>query len=92
MDVFPPQENISLRAKVDWGNVFLTVSVILFVLIAGLIFYARYVNMPVAEKKAQEAGDIISNQIQDPADKLPQTNPFEAKTNLFGNVYENPFQ
>ena len=91
MDVFPPQENISSKAKVDWGNVFLIVSVILFVLIAGLIFYARYINTPAGEKEAREAGDIISGQVQDPAEKLPQTNPFEAKTNPFENAYENPF-
>ena len=41
---------------------------------------------------ADELSDSISEQTANPAEKLPETNPFNAQTNPFEGAYENPFK
>jgi len=42
---------------------------------------------PPKETVGQEIGGTVN-----PAEKLPETNPFKTKTNPFENVYKNPFE
>ena len=85
-DTGQPQKNISPKPGVNWGNIFLAVSIILFVAVAGLIVYARYFQAPAADQ-VLETGDILGAQTP-----TPETNPFKANTNPLSSVYENPFK
>jgi len=73
--------------------------VIEVVIIAALILVGVYFFFnPIYRSSApipasQSLGDEISNQVQDPAEKLPETNPFnQAKTNPYEDSYKNPFE
>lgn len=83
-ETYPPQMSAPSGPRVDWGNVFLTVSAILLVIIAGLIIYARYVQTP--------ATDEIPGSGDSAAVPEPETNPFTTDTNPLSNTYENPFK
>lgn len=54
----------------------------------------------VEEEKPESLGEQIYQQTQNPIEKLPQSNPYETKTNPFeetktnpySNGYKNPFE
>lgn len=43
------------------------------------------------EPTSDVGADISAGATGNPADALPQTNPFETKTNPFDGAYQNPF-
>ncbi len=55
---------------------------------------------PIQEEKSEGLGGELYEQGKNPAEELPNTNPFQvetnpleqAKTNPFEGVYKNPFQ
>ncbi|MBZ9577619.1 hypothetical protein KJA13_01090 [Patescibacteria group bacterium] len=44
------------------------------------------------KEEAKTFGEKIYEMIQNPAGKIPQTNPFKAKTNPFEGLKINPFE
>lgn len=47
---------------------------------------------PLPSEENKSLGEEISDQVQDPAEKIPETNPFEkVKTNPYEDSYKNPF-
>mgnify|MGYP001562584772 CR=1 FL=1 len=68
------------------------------VAVVGYIVY-RYKSKPAELNAPATLGGQISDQIQNPADAIPdanpydaKTNPYEAKVNPFGDTYQNPFK
>ena len=85
----------------------LIIAIAIVVIALGIFFLWKYyraapisVPSPTSAEKSTGLGSEISKQVQNPTDKLPETNPFQAKVNPFGdvktnpykNVYKNPFQ
>lgn len=83
------------------------IAVILIVALGFFVWWKYYKKAslpvpttPTATTTPQTLGGQIYEQVQNPAEKLPQTNPFEAKvnpfeeakTNPYKDVYKNPFQ
>lgn len=64
-------------------------------LVLALGVYYYFIQLPAPEPVMESAdtsvGAQVSSAAQTPADKLPETNPFEAKTNPF-TEYTNPFE
>ncbi|MBI4993508.1 hypothetical protein HZC33_00910 [Candidatus Wolfebacteria bacterium] len=79
--------------------IFIIAVVILIALIswAGIFYWQKYYKVsvqpvPEAPKAPETLGEQISGQtITNPADTIPQTNPYEAKTNPFESVKTNPY-
>lgn len=74
------------------------ITVFILAIAAAIFFYYQNVNRLELEKKAEETpaaeeslGAELFEKTQNPAEKLPETNPFEAKTNPFSD-YKNPFE
>lgn len=74
-------------------------TIIIIIFAAGFFAWQKYYKAepaptpsPVATEKLQTLGGEISKQVQNPAEKLPQTNPYEAKTNPFEETKTNPFE
>ena len=42
-------------------------------------------------KESEGIGSDIQENVSKPVENLPQTNPFETKTNPYDDVYKNPF-
>lgn len=77
------------------------ISVVLAVLLAILVFYGwkiyYYKTLPKIEPTQEEAPQTLGEQISEeaitnPAETIPQTNPYEVKTNPFEEVKTNPFK
>ena len=62
----------------------------------NMLFYAGYSQSLIEVAEVEESGGLgseISGQIQqNPVEDIPQTNPFEAETNPFGETQANPFE
>jgi len=82
------------------------VIIIIVILITGGFYaYKKYLApkylVPKEEQKKEPIGlgGQIYEQVQNPVEKIPETNPYsaktnpfeEAKTNPFENIYTNPF-
>jgi len=48
--------------------------------------------LPPIEKEPVGFGGQVYEQVESPAEKLPETNPFEAQTNPFEEKKTNPFE
>lgn len=90
--------------------IIIIIGVVIAVLMVG--FFKKYYNkiepgltptptsIVTPKEEPQTLGGEISEQIENPTEKLPQVNPYEAKTNPFEetktnpfeNLYKNPFQ
>jgi cell division protein FtsL len=78
--------------------------VVAAVLIAsGLFVYKKYYKVSTSTPTKEEPttlGGQIYEQVQNPAEKIPEINPYsaktnpfeEAKTNPFKDIYKNPFE
>lgn len=70
--------------------------VVVLIAIAGYYYWQKYYRKvaPIETvKPPQTFGEQISKQaVTNPAEKIPQTNPYKAKTNPFEEVKTNPFQ
>lgn len=84
-------------------NIFYFVIAIAFLLaIGGIIFYLvqpqpsskQEAVSPVqqVEEKPQGLGGEIYEQVQNPAEDIPETNPFGTETNPFEAAETNPFE
>ncbi|MEK7634430.1 MAG: hypothetical protein AAB396_00890 [Patescibacteria group bacterium] len=68
---------------------------VILIAIGGYYYWQKYYKIaPASTAEApQTFGEQISEQaITNPAEKIPQTNPYEAKTNPFEKIKTNPFQ
>lgn len=76
---------------------------VLAALVIGGYFVAKKLQKPTVsplEEQTPGLGGELYEQVQNPAEKLPETNPFQvetnpleqAKTNPFEGLYKNPFQ
>lgn len=85
----------------------LVLGIIVILLIAMGIYFWKFYRRPAAIipsaqkiEEPQGLGNKIAEEVQNPAEKIPQTNPYETetnpfeetKTNPFKDVYKNPFQ
>jgi flagellar basal body-associated protein FliL len=87
----------------------LILAIIVILAIAAGVYFWKFYKKPelptpvpsVKTEEPQSLGGSISEQVQNPAEKLPQTNPFKEiktnpfegkETNPFKDVYKNPFQ
>lgn len=67
------------------------------VVVLGAIFYlisAKYRTTNTHKDKIENIGaqTAPAGQVHNPAEKLPDTNPYDAKTNPFGEAKTNPFK
>lgn len=71
------------------------IAVILIILGAVFYFVAQNYKIP---KQGQEKGQTLAlptttpEQVKNPAEKLPDINPYGARTNPFGETKTNPFK
>ena len=65
--------------------------IVVLALVAGGAFYF-FKKGPSEKEEAKTFGEKIYQMIQNPAEKIPQTNPFKAKINPFEGLKINPFE
>ncbi|MCK4474129.1 hypothetical protein KAU40_02605 [Candidatus Parcubacteria bacterium] len=74
----------------------LLIVVILALVIGGAFYFLKKdsgIQLELMEKeKATTFGENIYEMVQNPAEKIPQTNPFKAKINPFEGLKINPFE
>lgn len=67
--------------------------VIAALIIGGVFIYQKYYQKaPLPKEEPATLGEQIYEQVQNPIEKLPETNPYEAKTNPFEEAKTNPFK
>ncbi|MBI2644185.1 MAG: hypothetical protein HYW95_01595 [Candidatus Wildermuthbacteria bacterium] len=78
---------------------FLLFLVFVILLATAALYYAFFIRSksekaPAASPQApaRGLGSEIYQQVQNPGEKIPETNPFDAKTNPFGEAKTNPFK
>ena len=78
---------------------YFVLAVAILLLVGGGIYYltqqqpAVPVTPPVqVEEEPKGLGGDIYEQAQNPADSIPDTNPFEGKANPFEGIQTNPFE
>ncbi|MBI5306197.1 hypothetical protein HZB04_01245 [Candidatus Wolfebacteria bacterium] len=74
----------------------LIAAIIILIALGGFYYWQKFYKVSVEVKPAIEApktfGEQISGEtITNPAETIPQTNPYEAKTNPFEEVKTNPY-
>lgn len=62
----------------------------IIVVVVGFYIWQKYYK--VQPEIPQTLGGEISEQTQNPIEKIPQFNPYETKTNIFEEVKTNPFK
>lgn len=82
-------------------NIFYLIAALLIIfLVGGVIFFFTQQRqeergvpslLPVQAPQEQEQEGLGSQLYENPAEKVPETNPFEAETNPFEG-YRNPFE
>jgi flagellar basal body-associated protein FliL len=72
--------------------VIITITIAAVLIIGGFFIYKKYYQKAPATEQPQTLGGQIYEQIQNPAEKIPETNPFKAKTNPFEEAKTNPFK
>lgn len=92
----PPEDNKK--------KIVIIIIVVIIAVLCGFYAYKKYFALKEEQKLGGPAslslGGQIYEQVQNPAEKIPETNPYsaktnpfeEAKTNPFENVYTNPFK
>jgi flagellar basal body-associated protein FliL len=62
-------------------------------IVGGLFVYNKYYKAPTLTKEEPTTlGGQIYEQVQNPAEKIPEINPYSAKTNPFEEAKTNPFE
>jgi len=80
----------------------LLIIVILAIMVGGAFYFVEkypQITKPSEEEAPKTFGEKIYQIVQNPAEKIPQTNPFKVninpfeglKINPFKDVYKNPF-
>ena len=72
-------------------------AVVVIIVLAVGIYYWRYRVWPNETKTMTTQvpatlGEDIAGKVVTPADKIPNTNPYQANTNPFENTNTNPFK
>jgi len=74
----------------------LLIIVILALVTGGAFYFLKKgpgIQLELLEKeKATTFGEKIYEMVQNPAEKIPQTNPFKTKINPFEGLKINPFE
>ena len=87
-------------------SIAITAVIVVLIAIGFFVWWKYYRPAPVpapavpTAEEPQTLGGQIYEQVQNPAERLPETNPFEAKvnpfeeakTNPYKDVYKNPFE
>jgi flagellar basal body-associated protein FliL len=76
-------------------KIFIIIAIIILAILVGGYIWWKYYRVAPSVPKAEEPaglGGQIYEQVQNPAEKIPETNPFQAKTNPFEEVKTNPFK
>lgn len=78
-------------------NTIIFAIVAIIVVLLGAVFYltaAKYRTANTQKDKIENIGaqKAPAGQVHNPAEKLPDTNPYSAKTNPFGGTKTNPFK
>ena len=69
--------------------------IVLLVAVGAFYFFQKYPEItiePLEKEEAKTFGEKIYEMVQNPAEKIPQTNPFKVKTNPFEGLKINPFE
>ena len=79
------------------GNKKILLIVVILALVVGGVFYflkkGPSIQLELLEKEeAITFGEKIYETIQNPAEKIPQTNPFKTEINPFEGLKINPFE
>lgn len=72
-------------------------AIVAIIVILGAVFYltaAKYRTANTQKDKIENIGaqTAPAGQVHNPAEKLPDTNPYDAQTNPFGEAKTNPFK
>lgn len=72
-------------------------SLVLIIILAGVVWYFwKLSNKKTAPSKSSETaatlGENIADKVANPGTKLPDVNPYDAKTNPFEEAKTNPFR
>jgi hypothetical protein len=75
----------------------ITVPVVIVALFAvGYFVWKKYYRKPdiepIKQEESKTLGGQIYDQVENPAQKLPETNPFQANTNPFDEIKTNPYK
>ncbi|MBI2674275.1 MAG: hypothetical protein HYX22_00855 [Candidatus Yanofskybacteria bacterium] len=78
----------------------IVVAVVVAIIALVLVFFnplktqrsATVTSTPAPENVSKSLGEEISGQIQNPAEKLPESNPFQESANPFEETNTNPFR
>ncbi|MBI3638324.1 hypothetical protein HY227_01105 [Candidatus Wolfebacteria bacterium] len=84
-------------------KIIILVVAVLAVAAGGYFVWKKYYKKiePMKQEESKTLGGQIYDKVENPAQKLPETNPFkqantnpfdESKTNPYKEVYKNPFQ
>lgn len=81
--------------KMNNKKITLIIIVALIIIIsAGFYLWQKYYK--IQSGTPQTLGDILGGEIfeqmRNPIEKIPQSNPYKAKTNIFEEVKTNPFK
>lgn len=74
------------------------VVIVVIVVISSLVIFKLKFSItpapkPLTEEESKSLGEEISDQVNNPAEALPNNNVFEnAKVNPYKDVYKNPFE
>ena len=81
------------------NNLYISAAVAALVVLGGVALYFMQQKPQEAQRSIPEAapqeqgfGGELYEQAQNPAAKVPETNPFEAETNPFQQAKTNPFE
>lgn len=73
----------------------LLIIIILVLLVGGFCFLQKYLGIslwPWEKETAETFGEKIYQMVKNPAEEIPQTNPFRAEINPFDDLKINPFE
>ena len=90
-----PQTTSPLTGNKKTLLIVVAIVVAVALIVSGFFVYKKYYPKAPAPTPTEEPttlGGQIYEQVQNPAEKIPETNPYSAKTNPFEEIETNPFK